>query len=420
VKRLSLTAWIFIAMVLGVALGLVYPDVGKADWMAALANVFLRLISSIVAPLIFGMLVAGIASTGSVKTMGRIGVKAIVYFEALTTVALFLGLAAVNLARPGAGMKLGLTSGEMAIPQANPTLSSTLEHTFPASVVDAMARGDVLQIVVFAFLFGAACATVGLKAAPVVEFCKSLSEIMFQYTKYVMYLAPLGVGAAMAHTIGSSGAGVLLALGKLVLSLYAALIVFIVAVLGAVLWIARIPLRPFVRAVREPFVIAFSTASGQAALAPAIENLERMGVPKHIVSFVLPTGYSFNLDGSTLYLSMASMFVAQAAGIHLALGQQLLMMLTLMLTSKGVAGVPRAALVILAGTIHSFGLPSSGIAVLFGADALMDMARTSVNLLGNCMATVVVARWEGVDFKNPVTGYSFPDSSGDSIEAIGK
>jgi proton glutamate symport protein len=398
VKRLSLTAWIFIAMVLGVAFGLLRPDVAKADWVAALANVFLRLIASIVAPLIFGMLVAGIASTGSVKAMGRIGVKAIIYFEVLTTIALFLGLAVVNLARPGEGMNLESTSRELALPQVNPTLSSTLEHTFPASVIDAMARGDVLQIVVFAFLFGAACATVGVKAAPVVEFCKSLSEVMFQYTKYVMYLAPLGVGAAMAHTIGANGTGVLLALGKLVLSLYAALIAFIVVALGAVLWIARIPLRPFVRAVREPFVIAFSTASGQAALAPAIENLELMGVPKHIVSFVLPTGYSFNLDGSTLYLSMASMFVAQAAGIHMPLGQQLLMMLTLMLTSKGVAGVPRAALVILAGTIHTFGLPSAGIAVLFGADALMDMGRTAVNVLGNCMATAVVARWEGVEF----------------------
>ena len=397
-KRLSLTAWIFIAMVLGVALGAVFPEVGKADWMAAIANVFLRLISSIIAPLIFGMLVAGIASTGSVKTMGRIGVKAILYFEVVTTLALFLGLGAVNLIRPGEQMKLPVIAGE-ALPQAAPTLSAVLEHTFPASVIDAMARGDVLQIVVFAFLFGAACAAIGLKAAPVVEFCKSLSEVMFQYTKYVMYLAPIGVGAAMAHTIGASGAGVLLALGKLLIALYATLIVFIVVVLGGVLWIARIPLRPFVRAVREPFVIAFSTASGQAALAPAIENLELMGIPKHIVGFVLPTGYSFNLDGSTLYLSMASMFVAQAAGIHMALSQQLLMMLTLMLTSKGVAGVPRAALVILAGTIHTFGLPSSGIAVLFGADALMDMARTSVNLLGNCMATAVVARWEGVKIR---------------------
>jgi len=397
VRRISLTAWIFISMVVGVAFGALYPELAKADWVSAIANVFLRLIASIIAPLIFGMWVAGIAGTGSVKAMGRIGVKAIVYFEVITTIALFLGLAAVNLARPGEGFKLELTSAELGLPKTNPTLSGTLEHTFPSSVIDAMARGDVLQIVVFAFIFGAACATIGLKAAPVVEFCKSLSEVMFRYTKYVMYLAPLGVGAAMAHTIGASGTGVLLPLGKLVLTLYGALAIFIVVVLGAVAMIARVPLGPFLRAVREPYIIAFSTASSEAALPLALENLELMGIPKHIVAFVLPTGYSFNLDGSTLYLSLASVFVAQAAGVNMTLGQQLMMMLTLMLTSKGVAAVPRAALVILAATLSTFGLPVAGVALIFGADALMDMARTSVNLLGNCMATVVVARWEGVD-----------------------
>jgi len=403
-KRLSITAWIFIAMVLGVVLGAAFPDVGKADWVAALANVFLRLIRSIIAPLIFGTLVYGIAGTGSVKTMGRIGLKAIIYFEVLTTVALFLGLGAVNLIRPGAGMTLERTASETGLPQVTPTFSGTLEHTFPASVIDAMARGDVLQIVVFAFLFGAACAAIGSKAGAVVTFCKALAEVMFRYTKYVMYLAPLGVGAAMAHTIGSKGLGVLVGLGKLVLTLYGALVVFIVVVLGAVALIARIPMRPFIRAVQEPFIIAFSTAASEAALPLALENLELMGVPKHIVAFVLPTGYSFNLDGSTLYLSLASVFVAQAAGIHMPLSQQLLMMLTLMLTSKGVAAVPRASLVILAGTLATFGLPVSGVALILGADALMDMARTSVNLLGNCMATVVVARWEGVHFKrSPIT-----------------
>jgi proton glutamate symport protein len=277
-----------------------------------------------------------------------------------------------------------------------------MEHTFPASVIDAMARGDVLQIVVFAFIFGAACASLGGKAAPIVELCKSLSEVMFRYTKYVMYMAPLGVGAAMAHTIGSKGIGVLLGLGKLVLTLYGALLIFIVVVLGAVAVIARIPLRRFIETVKEPFIIAFSTASSEAALPLALENLEfKMRVPNHIVAFVLPTGYSFNLDGSTLYLSLASVFVAQAAGVNMPLSQQLLMMLTLMLTSKGVAAVPRASLVILAGTLASFGLPLSGVALILGADALMDMARTSVNLLGNCMATVVVARWEGVDLDSP-------------------
>lgn len=396
-RRLSLTAWIFIAMVAGVAIGTAFPNIGKAEWMSAMANVFLRLIKSIIAPLIFGTLVYGIAGTGSVKTMGRIGLKAIVYFEVLTTIALALGLGAVNLVRPGAGMTLERTAAETGLAQSGPTLTGTLEHTFPASVIDAMAKGDVLQIVVFSFLFGAACAAIGSKAAPVVTFCKALSEVMFRYTKYVMYLAPFGVGAAMAVTIGSKGLGVLLGLGKLILTLYGTLLIFVFVVLGAVAILARIPVRPFIRAAREPFVIAFSTASSEAALPLALENMELMGVPAHIVAFVLPTGYSFNLDGSTLYLSMASVFVAQAAGVHMTLGQQLLMMLTLMLTSKGVAAVPRASLVILAGTLASFGLPLSGVALLLGADALMDMARTSVNLLGNCMASAVVARWEGVD-----------------------
>ena len=398
-KRLNLTAWIFIAMALGVTLGAVYPDVAKQDWVSAIANVFLRLIKSIIAPLIFGTLVYGIAGTGSVKTMGRIGLKAIIYFEILTTIALFLGLGAVNLIRPGEGLTLGQTATETGLAKTSPSLAGTLEHTFPQSVIDAMARGDVLQIVVFAFLFGAACAAIGAKAAPVVEICKSLSEVMFRYTKYVMYLAPVGVGAAMAHTIGTNGIGVLLNLGKLVLTLYGALAIFIVLVLGSVALITRVPIGLFFRAVRQPFIIAFSTASSEAALPLALENMELMGAPKHIVAFVLPTGYSFNLDGSTLYLSLASVFVAQAAGVHMPLSQQLMMMLTLMLTSKGVAAVPRASLVILAGTLASFGLPVSGVALILGADALMDMARTSVNLLGNCMATAVVARWEGVDFR---------------------
>ena len=396
-NRLSLTAWIFIAMLIGVAVGALYPSVGKAEWMSAIADVFLRLIKSIIAPLIFGTLVYGIAGTGSVKTMGRIGLKAVVYFEVLTTIALALGLGVVNLVRPGAGMTLERTAAGTGLSSSGPTLSGTLEHTFPVSVIDAMAKGDVLQIVVFSFIFGAACLGLGSKAAPVVTFCKALSEVMFRYTKYVMYLAPFGVGAAMAATIGSKGLGVLLGLGKLILTLYGTLAIFVFIVLGAVAIIARIPVRAFIQAAREPFIIAFSTASSEAALPLALENMELMGVPAHIVAFVLPTGYSFNLDGSALYLSMASLFVAQAAGIHMALSQQLLMMLTLMLTSKGVAAVPRASLVILAGTLTTFGLPLSGVALLLGADALMDMARTSVNLLGNCMASAVVARWEGVD-----------------------
>jgi proton glutamate symport protein len=270
-----------------------------------------------------------------------------------------------------------------------------LEHIFPTSIIDAMASNDALQIVVFAFFFGAACSAIGAKAEPVVRFCASLAEVMFRYTGYVMYLAPIGVGAALAATVGARGVAVLFGLGKLVATLYGALVVFVVVVLGGVIVAARIPLGRFFRAVRQPFLIAFSTASSEAALPLALENMERFGVPKHIVGFVIPLGYSFNLDGSTLYLSIASVFVAQAAGVHLSLGQQLVMMLTLMLTSKGLAGVPRAALVILAATLTTFHLPLEGMAVLLGVDAILDMARTSINVLGNCLASAVVARWEG-------------------------
>jgi len=396
-KRVSLTGLIFAAMVVGIALGAAYPEAAKADWVAALANIFLRLIKSIIAPLIFGTLVYGIAGTGSVKTMGRIGLKAIIYFEILTTAALFLGLAAVNLVRPGEGLTLENSGAASGAPQPPPTFSGVLEHTVPSSVIDAMARGDVLQIVVFSFLFGAACAALGTKARSVVDFCHSLADVMLRYTKYVMYLAPLGVGAAMAHAIGSNGVGVLLGLGKLVMTLYVSLVIFIIIFLGASALIARIPIGSFLRAVREPCLIAFSTASSEAALPLALENMEQIGAPPHIVAFVLPTGYSFNLIGSALYLSLAGIFIAQAASIHMSFGQQFLMMTTLMLTSKGVAGVPRAAIVVLAGTVASFGLPVSGIALLLGADAVMDMARTAVNVLGNCMATVVVARWEGAN-----------------------
>ena len=392
-KKPSGTAWILLALVAGIAFGALFPEPAKA--MGILGTIFLRLIKSIIAPLLFATLVVGIAGTGSIKTMGRIGGKAILYFEIVTTIALIVGLAFVNLVKPGVGVQL--TEGaNPGLAQTGTTLAQTLEHTFPTSIIDSMARGEVLQIVVFTFLFGMACATVGVKARPVVDFCESLAEVMFKYTGYVMMVAPLGVFGAMAATIGDKGLGVLLNLGKLVLTLYGALVFFVIIVLGSVTAIAGIPLKRFIRYVREPFLIAFSTASSEAALPRALQNMEAFGVPKHIVSFVLPTGYSFNLDGSTLYLAMASMFVAQAAGKQLPLTTQVLMMLTLMLTSKGVAAVPRASLVILAGTLASFGLPLEGIAVILGVDTLMDMARTSVNLLGNCLATAVVARWEGV------------------------
>jgi proton glutamate symport protein len=304
----------------------------------------------------------------------------------------------VNLMQPGAGLTLqtGASSG-VPINLAKPaSFGEILEHAVPANIFDALARNDVLQMVIFFFLFGAACAAIGDRAKPVVEFAGAVAEVMFRYTKYVMYLAPFGVGAAIAVTVGQNGLGVLRNLGKLVGSLYLAQGLFVVLVLGSALTIARVPLGRFVRAVREPFVLAFSTASSEAALPLALENMERFGIPKHIVGFVLPTGYSFNLDGSTLYLALASIFVAQAAGVNLPLSTQITMMLTLMLTSKGVAAVPRAALVILSGTLETFHLPLSGVALILGVDALMDMCRTSVNLLGNCVASAVVARWEGV------------------------
>jgi proton glutamate symport protein len=395
-KRISLTTWIIIALVAGIAFGAVYPK--QAVPLAILGTIFLRLIKSIIAPLLFGTLVSGIAGAGNVKTMGRIGGKAILYFEIVTTVALFVGLGAVNLVKPGVGVQLQKGGGS-GVAQTSASMSQILEHTFPTSIIDSMAKGEVLQIVVFAFIFGAACATVGLKARPVVEICESLSEVMFKYTNYIMLFAPFGVFGAMAATIGEKGIGVLRNLGKLVLTLYGAEVFFVVVVLGAVTAIAKIPLWRFIRYVREPFLLAFSTASSESALPIALENMEEFGVPKHIVAFVLPTGYSFNLDGSTLYLALAAMFVAQAAGVHVPFTTQLVMMLTLMLTSKGVAGVPRASLVILAGTLATFNLPVEGVAVILGVDTLMDMARTSVNLLGNCLATAVVARWEGVDLK---------------------
>lgn len=398
-KRLSITAWIFIGMAAGIALGVAFPDFSKN--LTPISNIFLRLIKSVLAPLLFGTLVAGIAGSGSVKTMGRIGGKAILYFEIVTTLALVIGLLAVNIAKPGVGLTLERSASEQVASAAPPSFGQLLEHTFPTSVIDSMARGEVLQLVVFCFIFGAACTAIGAKAKPIVEWSESLAEVMFRFTHYVMYTAPFAVCAALAVTVGSKGLGVLLGLGKLILTLYVALAVFVVAILIPIIIICRIPMRRFYEAVKEPWLIAFSTSTSEAALPVALENMERMGVPKHIVGFVLPTGYSFNLDGTTLYLSLASVFVAQAAGVELSLGQQILIMLTLMLTSKGVAGVPRASLVILSGTLVSFHLPIEGVALILGVDAVMDMARTSVNVLGNCLASAVVARWEGVDLSQP-------------------
>jgi len=381
-------------MAIGLVIGWLWPDI--AVELRPLSTIFIRLIKSLIAPLIFSTLVAGIAGHGNLRQVGRMGIKAIVYFEVITTLALVVGLVAVNLVKPGAGVNLHVADQAGDIATKKQTISEVVTHIVPQSIVQAAAEGEVLQIVVFAILF-----SIGLAAVPeskrkiIVDFCDALAETMFKVTGVVMKYAPIGVGAAIAVTVGHRGLSVLINLGLLIVTLYGALLAFVILVLLPVAYLARVPLRQFIDAVKEPALIAFSTTSSEAALPKAFEGLERMGVPRRIVSFVLPTGYSFNLDGSTLYLSLASVFVAQAAGVEMPLQTQILMMLTLMLTSKGVAGVPRASLVILAGTLSSFGLPLEGVAVILGVDELLDMGRTTVNVIGNCLATVVVARWEG-------------------------
>ena len=394
---------IMIGLVVGAVVGWLRPDWGNAVYF--LRDIFINLIKSIIAPLVFSTVVVGIAGAGSLRKVGRIGIKALIYFEIVTTAALFIGLAVVNFTKPGVGVTLAPSNIDITktIAQSHPkTLIETLVHVFPSSVVESMVHGDVLQIVVFAVLFAMAVSAIGEKGKPIIRAMESLSQVMFKFTNYVMMFAPFGVGAAMAHTIGTQGLRVLVNLGNLVLSLYLALIIFIVLIFGLVIFIVRVPLRQFVQAVREPAALAFATTSSESALPKAMQVMERIGVPKHIVGFVMPTGYSFNLDGSTLYLAMASVFVAQAAeattGQHMGWDRQIMMMLALMITSKGVAAVPRASLVVLLATLNSFlpaGLGPMGVAVIFGVDELMDMGRTCVNLIGNCLATIVVARWEG-------------------------
>jgi proton glutamate symport protein len=405
--RLSLTTQIFIGLALGVIVGTLihkldadpYHKAQAIQWVRVLSRVFLNLIKVIIAPLIFSTLVVGIAGAGSIREVGRIGLKALIYFEIVTTLALFIGLGAVNLTKPGVGVNLKAEQSEeakqIAANAAKMTPQDHIVNIFPTSLIDSMAKNDVLQIVVFSLIFAIAVAAVGEKGKPMIAFCEALSEGMFRFTNYVMKFAPYGVGAAMAVTVGSKGLGVLVNLAKLILTLYGALIVFLFVVLGVVALIIRLPLKRFLQLVREPALLAFVTTSSESAFPKAMENMERLGVPRRIVSFVLPMGYSFNLDGSTLYLSLAAVFVAQMSNIPLSIGQQLLIVLTLMLSTKGIAAVPRASLVVLAGTLAQFGLPIEGIAVILGVDELMDMARTSTNVIGNCLATAVVARWEG-------------------------
>jgi proton glutamate symport protein len=395
-RSISLTKWILIFMVIGVLIGWLNPDLGTS--LKPLSTVFLRLIKSIVVPIIFGSLVIGIAGHGDdMKRVGRLALKSIIYFEIITTIALVVGLVAVNLTRPGVGVRLSESAQQgQNLAQKTTSFGSFLEHIVPQSFFEAAASNEVLQIVVFAILFAVALSQVkGRPKESMLAFCEGLAETMFKFTGIVMKFAPIGIGAAIAVTVGHSGIGVLVNLGKLVLTLYGALVVFILVALVPAALIARVPLRAFMQLVKEPALIAFATTSSDAALPKAMQNMEQLGVSRRIVAFVIPTGYSFNLDGSTLYLAVASIFVAQAAGVELSVGQQIIMMLTLMVTSKGVAGVPRASLVILSGTLLYFNLPLEAVAIILGVDELMDMGRTTVNVIGNCLAAVIMGRWEG-------------------------
>jgi len=395
-RRISLSQWIIVAMIVGVLFGWQFPAAAARGGI--ISDLFIRLIKCIIVPLIFATLVVGIAGhTDDMKAVGRLALKSFIYFEIITTLALVIGLAAVNVIQPGAGIQL-TTTGEGAKQLAGTklTLAAVLEHLAPQSLADAAARNDILQVVIFAIVFGVALSRVqGKPRQTMLEFFEGLSEVMFKFTGIVMCFAPFGVGAAVAHTIGQNGFGVLAGLGKLVGTLYGAQALFVIFVLVPVILIARVPVIDFFKTVREPALLAFSTASSEAALPDALQRMVKFGVPRRIASFVMPAGYSFNLDGTTLYLSLTTLFVAQAAGIRLSIGEQIPILLTLMLTSKGAAGVPRAGLVVLSGTLTTFGLPVEGVAVVLGVEAFLDMARTSVNLLGNCVATVVMARWEG-------------------------
>ncbi len=393
-KAPKLTTQIFIGLIAGIIFGLIFPKWGAA--VKPLADAFLRMIKMIIVPLIFSTLLVGIAGTGDFKKLGRIGLKAIIYFEIATTIALVIGLLFVMLTKPGVGVSIGDVdqSKIQSAAQSEIKIGELLLHIIPTNIVEGAARGDILQIIFFSCFFGIAVTALGKRGEIIIQFTQAVSEAMFKVTLYVMKLAPIGVFAAIAATVGKYGISMLLPLGKLIITMYVALAVFLFIVLGVISAIIRVPFFKFMKTVWEPFLIAFSTASSEAALPRAMEVMEKFGVPRHIVAFVIPTGYSFNLDGSTLYLSMATIFVTQVYGMQIGLGKIILIMLALMLTSKGVAGVPGASITVLTATLASFGYPLEAVLLLLGIDRILDMARTSVNVVGNCIASAVVARWE--------------------------
>ncbi|WP_129714693.1 dicarboxylate/amino acid:cation symporter [Pedobacter sp. SYP-B3415] len=416
--RKNLTTWILVCMALGIFVGIDYPHVAIA--LQPLSKGFIKLVKTIVGPILFATLVYGIAGHNDLKQVGRMGWKSLVYFYSATTIALFIGLAAINISQAGVGVDIShIPQTELPKPAVDPADASILaqlpenvhwlyktlsffRNVFPENVAKAVYDAQVLQIVIFSVLFGIGLAMLDeKKKKPLLDFCESLAETMFKFTNLIMYFAPIGVGAAMAYTVGHMGVDILKNLFMLVATLYLALIAFLLIVLLPIALYLRIPILKFVNAIKEPVSIAFATTSSDAALPKAMSAMEKFGVPRKIVSFVIPTGYSFNLDGTTLYLSLASIFVAQAAGMHLSFGQQLLIVFTLMISSKGVAAIPRASLIILIATADQFGLPTFIIAAILGVDELMDMARTSVNVIGNCLATVVIAKWEGEFNENP-------------------
>lgn len=393
-KGIGLSTQIFLGLILGIIFGYLFPEYGKA--LKPIGDVFIRMIKMIVVPLVFSSLIMGIAGTGDFKKLGRLGAKAIIWFEVATTFALIVGLFVVNVLQPGVGVTISGGAGGAAADAAKKTIDhlAMIINLVPTNVVDAMARQDMLQIITFSVFFGVAAAAIGSKGRPVIDLAISVAEIMFKFTHYVMMLAPIGIFGSIAYTVGTYGLGMLLPLGKLILSLYFALILFLAIVLVGASLVVRVNFFHLLRALKEPLVLAFSTAASEAALPIAMEKLEKFGVPKHIVTFVLPLGYTFNLDGSTLYSALAVVFISQVYGIPFPIETQIIMLITLMLSTKGIAAVPGASLIVIAGTAAAFGLPVEGVAIILGVDRVLDMARTACNVCGNCVASVVVARWE--------------------------